>query len=131
MTKLRGGNKGNPEYGDRLFEILAALNLNQSKFCETTGVGQSHLSRAIKGEKGISFLMLEKISLRFPQINISRIFTGIGPVVFPIDNILTVQEPDPQYFADPAKRIDFYKKIIIEMFHLLEDCQKMTNNEKK
>lgn len=69
------------QHSQRMTEILFALNVNQTELAETAGIVQSHISAVIRQKKGISYGMIEKIILHFPQVNVNRIFTGRGPVL--------------------------------------------------
>lgn len=118
--------------GERLQEILFALNISQNTFCEMTGSQQSHLSNAIQGKKGISFGMLEKTMRTFPQVNLNRIFTGEGPVLYSTyTNISSeVRERGAVYAAKgrcehlEALRQRLLQSLTIIEHIIAEDCQK-------
>ena len=113
--------------GKRLQEIVDALNLNQQRFSRLIQNSQSHVSRAIKGEKGISFGMLQKMLRQYPQININRIFTGLGPVLFSSEAIQTVEESQAPY-GDPLSEARQHLKSALD---LLDHCQKMPDDKEK
>lgn len=116
--------------GERLEEILFALEIGQKHFCDKTGVQQSHMSLALKGVKGISFGMLEKTIRAFPNVNLNRIFTGEGPILFSQSYMSEVQEPRAQYGAQgrcdhlQAIRQRLVQSLTIIEHLIAEDCQK-------
>lgn len=85
------------QQGERLAFVIIALDLSQIKFCQHSGIQQSHLSNAIKGKKGISFTMLEKIATHYPRVNINYIFTGVGPVLLEEYQVSELREPSAPY----------------------------------
>ena len=85
--------------GQRIAAVLEALELNQSEFYARTKINQSQMSKVINGNKQFSHGMIEKMLSVYPYINITSIFTGIGPLFF-TDQYDQVKESQAPYKTD-------------------------------
>lgn len=117
--------------GERLQEILFALNIKQKQFCDITGIQQSHMSNAVQGKKGISFGLIEKMIRAFPNVNTNRIITGDGPVLlFEPDMLQIIKEPSAYYGqSDTCTHLDALRQRLVQSLAIVEhiianNCQK-------
>lgn len=103
MTKMK-------LHGERFAAILEALQINQITFCKKAGIQQSYLSNILSGKKTISGGLIESMMYAFPQVNVNRIFTGLGPVLLSdLEQYDQVGEPSMSYkTADPLAQTRYF-----------------------
>ena len=77
MAKLYD-NSVDSEKVERIRKIMQAENLNLGQFANEIGVGISTLSHTLNGRNNVSLDVLEKILLRFNQINSEWLILGQG-----------------------------------------------------
>lgn len=74
------GKNAKPE---TLKNLLAALELKQREFSELTKISESTVSEMIKGKKPISAGSALKVKKAFPQVAMSYLVSGQGPMFDP------------------------------------------------
>ncbi|MCB0574998.1 MAG: helix-turn-helix transcriptional regulator [Saprospiraceae bacterium] len=62
----------------RLKKLIKALDLNQSTFAKSLGLAQPNISRMINGGSNISVEVLNRLAVRFMQVNLHWLLTGNG-----------------------------------------------------
>lgn len=70
------------ELSERLQIIIDLKELQPSKFADEISVQRSSMSHIIAGRNKPSLDFLQKVVLRFPDVNINWILTGIGEPIF-------------------------------------------------
>lgn len=65
---------------DRINQILQREQLTPSRFAEMLGVQPSSISHLLSGRNKPSFDFLEKVLLRFPNLNPDWVILGRGPM---------------------------------------------------
>ena len=66
---------------ERIFEILKYLQLSPSQFAEEIGVQRSSISHLISGRNKPSLEFIQKVLLRFPEINPQWLLNGEGEML--------------------------------------------------
>jgi transcriptional regulator with XRE-family HTH domain len=81
---------------DRISLLIKALNFTAAQFAEEIGVQKSGISHIISGRNNPSLEFINKILLRFPEVNMEWLMMGKGPMIRgelnknkPVEPILT------------------------------------------
>lgn len=85
---------------DRILSIIKYFNLSPSDFAEEIGVQRSGISHLISGRNKPSLEFVQKILLRFPEINPEWILSGTGEMIKGIVGPVTGELP----FTEPLVR---------------------------
>jgi transcriptional regulator with XRE-family HTH domain len=105
------------EQGARLFSLLEALNLSQTEFAERIGVSQAYVNRMIKGDKSISYKVIDGITIGFRHVNITWLLTGYGYKFLPETNdekVAAVSEPEVIYLPKSTDPLNDLRGLLEE-----------------
>jgi transcriptional regulator with XRE-family HTH domain len=65
---------------DRIILLIKAKNLTAAQFADEVGVQKSSISHIISGRNNASLDFIQKILVRFPEVNMDWIMLGKGPI---------------------------------------------------
>lgn len=65
---------------ERLVQFLSLEQLSPARFADILGIQRSGISHILSGRNKPSFEFLEKIILKYPQLNLEWLITGKGKV---------------------------------------------------
>ena len=71
---------------DRIILLIKAKNLTAAQFADEIGVQKSSISHIISGRNNASLDFIQKILLRFPEVNMEWLMFGKGPLFKGIEN---------------------------------------------
>ena len=95
---------------DRLVQLLQSEQLSPSRFADILGVQRSGISHILSGRNKPGFDFIEKIVIKFPDINAEWLITGKGkmyketplsPALLSVPEPLTLNEPTPPPAPQP------------------------------
>jgi predicted XRE-type DNA-binding protein len=66
------------EQGARLLQLIKALKTNQTGFADAVNVSQSNINKMVRGVKGISKTVINKLLLGHKNVNVHWLLTGEG-----------------------------------------------------
>jgi transcriptional regulator with XRE-family HTH domain len=92
---------------DRILSIIKYFNLSPSDFAEEIGVQRSSISHLISGRNKPSLEFVQKILVRFPEINPDWILSGKGEMLR--NGISSIQGTLP--FEKPAAEIQMSSQV--------------------
>ena len=119
---------------ERIEEILVKYKLSSSQFADIIGVQRSSISHILSGRNKPSFDFINKILLKYPEINAHWLITGQGS----IENSFVQKDPavnpngEHELFAqDSENKNDTFKKSeVIDMITSVNSKEKATENDK-
>ena len=79
-----------PTVGDRLDYLLEYFGLSKKEFCEKVGIDQAHFYRMTKGRTDPGFETLRKIGKEYPELSLTWLVTGKGPIMNIEEEISTI-----------------------------------------
>lgn len=62
----------------RLLRFLEAENISQAQFADTLGVARAGISHILSGRNKPGFDFIERLALKYPNLNIEWLITGRG-----------------------------------------------------
>jgi transcriptional regulator with XRE-family HTH domain len=65
---------------DRIILLIKAKNLTAAQFADEVGVQKSSISHIISGRNNASLDFIQKILIRYPEVNMEWIMLGKGPI---------------------------------------------------
>jgi transcriptional regulator with XRE-family HTH domain len=86
---------------DRIITLIKAMNLTAAQFADEIKVQKSGISHIISGRNNPSLEFVNKILLRFPEVNMEWLMMGKGPMIKG-DSIRTAV-PESTLFTLPAE----------------------------
>lgn len=112
---------------ERLKAIIKHLGETQSSFAEKIGTSQSTIATAISRGSDLGGVLLGKILIAFPQVNISWLLTGIG-------NMLKDDDPKESTIRGRIKlfrdKFDISSAEVASKMHMpLKDIERYTTGE--
>lgn len=118
--------------GARFEKLLRMLDFNGKTFASEIKVSQSLISQIITGKRGISKLILEKLTSRYSDVNIHWLYTGDGEMFLsPGETNDRVEEPkvhylQPQKIAleDVPNILQTLQQEVKELRSIVESLQK-------
>jgi DNA-binding XRE family transcriptional regulator len=73
---------------DRIILLIKAKNLTAAQFADEVGVQKSSISHIISGRNNASLDFIQKILIRYPEVNMEWIMLGKGPIFRGADSVL-------------------------------------------
>jgi len=73
---------------DRIILLIKAKNLTAAQFADEVGVQKSSISHIISGRNNASLDFIQKILVRYPEVNMDWIMLGKGPIFKGADSAL-------------------------------------------
>lgn len=93
----------------RLQQFLSAENISQAQFADTIGVARASVSHILAGRNKPGFDFIERMSRRYPALNLEWLITGKGkmykgdaPEGIPV---LDLWQDEPDVAADPPAAV--------------------------
>jgi transcriptional regulator with XRE-family HTH domain len=84
---------------NRLQQFLAAENMTQSQFADSIGVGRASVSHILAGRNKPGYDFIEKMALRYPEINLDWLITGKGKM-YKKDSTTSAPTSEPALFQE-------------------------------
>jgi len=118
--------------GLRFQKLLKTLNHNGKTLAETLVVSQPLISQVISGKRGITKFLVEKLTARYPDVNINWLYTGNGEMFFPVETPKTmVNEYMHMYNVSKKITIDELSSVLDSMQQEIADLrERITELEK-
>jgi hypothetical protein len=118
--------------GLRFQKLLKTLNHNGKTLAETLVVSQPLISQVISGKRGITKFLVEKLTARYPDVNINWLYTGNGEMFFPVETPKTmVNEYMDMYNVSKKITIDELSGVLDSMQQEIADLrERITKLEK-
>ena len=66
------------EQGKRLQHLIKVLKVNQSEFAQSLAMSQPNISKLVRGESKLTAEVLNRITVRYKQVNLHWLLTGEG-----------------------------------------------------
>jgi len=109
---------------DRIILLIKAKNLTAAQFADEIGVQKSSISHIISGRNNASLDFIQKVLLRYPEVNMEWLMFGKGPLFKDPDSAINANNdghlnaakhpslPPVDLFSEliPAQRADFRKE---------------------
>jgi len=111
---------------DRIILLIKAKNLTAAQFADEVGVQKSSISHIISGRNNASLDFIQKILVRYPEVNMEWIMLGKGPIFKGADSALNVSN-------DEALKMDSNTvSASVDLFSLFnpDNGQKFRNHDK-
>lgn len=89
-------NMEKPTINDRIAELIKFLELSPTAFADEIGIQRSGLSHIMKGRNKPSLDVVQKIVLRFPDINLAWLVNGIGNISSSTPSVINLQQKQAQ-----------------------------------
>jgi antitoxin component HigA of HigAB toxin-antitoxin module len=111
--------------GLRFQKLLKTLNHNGKTLAETLVVSQPLISQVISGKRGITKFLVEKLTARYPDVNINWLYTGNGEMFFSVETPITmVNEYMDMYNVSKKITIDELSGVLDSMQQEIADLRK-------
>lgn len=69
--------------GDRILEYLQTKGINRNQLCKANNWDPSKINRQLKGESGLSADTILGFVTTFPDVNLTWLMLGVGPMIQP------------------------------------------------
>jgi len=79
---------------DRIILLIKAKNLTAAQFADEVGVQKSSISHIISGRNNASLDFIQKILVRYPEVNMDWIMLGKGPIFKGADSALNASNDE-------------------------------------
>lgn len=79
---------------DRIILLIKAKNLTAAQFADEVGVQKSSISHIISGRNNASLDFIQKILVRYPEVNMEWIMLGKGPIFKGADSALNASNDE-------------------------------------
>ena len=98
----------------RLLRFLEAENISQAQFADTLGVARAGISHILSGRNKPGFDFIERLALKYPNLNIEWLITGRGKMYrdSQAQGSLPFNEPSVQAAAAGAGSQEIEKIIV-------------------
>ncbi|QQS51322.1 MAG: helix-turn-helix domain-containing protein [Bacteroidota bacterium] len=97
---------------DRFEQILTFYQLSSAQFADNIGVQRSSISHIVSGRNLPSFDFIQKMLLKYPEIDANWLITGKGSLKRSMEtNTVPVSKSDPNIFSqNPVKESVIFNK---------------------
>jgi transcriptional regulator with XRE-family HTH domain len=121
---------------DRIILLIKAKNLTAAQFADEIGVQKSSISHIISGRNNASLDFIQKVLLRFPEVNMEWLMFGKGPLFKGTENALNNSNDAilSTELAQNSASVDLFSDLITGQrsnFHKETDLSKGTILEEK
>jgi len=98
---------------ERIILLIRAKNLTAAQFADEIGVQKSSISHIISGRNNASLDFIQKILLRYPEVNIEWLMFGKGPIFkdSPIALNNNVDEGLKTNLSDTLPPVDLFSEV--------------------
>lgn len=79
---------------DRIILLIKAKNLTAAQFADEVGVQKSSISHIISGRNNASLDFIQKILVRYPEVNMDWIMLGKGPIFKGVDSAMNASNDE-------------------------------------
>lgn len=90
---------------ERIVQLLSHLDLTSAQFADIIGVQRSSISHILSGRNKPSFDFIQKILIKYPEINADWLLTGRGNLLNTVksENTENNVNSEPELFANSSE----------------------------
>jgi len=99
---------------DRIILLIKAKNLTAAQFADEIGVQKSSISHIISGRNNASLDFIQKVLLRYPEVNMEWLMFGKGPLFKGPESSSNVSNDEPlnMFSTQSSASVDLFSDVM-------------------